>query len=159
MPAMANATHDVVARLHEFGMARDRLRTAMAGLMGIGLTDLDALEYLERFGPMTQRALGARLLLTSGATTMLVDRLESVGLVRRGPHPTDRRALLVIPEAQKALPRLPEMEGYHQALAAASAALSDRSAQQLAGFLHDAAAKATGAADEMRARTPIRTRR
>jgi DNA-binding MarR family transcriptional regulator len=156
---MANATPDLVDRLHEFGMARDRLRTAMAGVMGIGLTDLDALEYLERYGPMTQRELATKLLVTSGAVTMLVDRLEALGLVRRGPHPSDRRALLVIPEAQAALPDLPEVEDYHRALARMSADLSGRANEQLSGFLHDAAARATQAADDMRARTPVRSRR
>src|SRR3954470_7275203 len=110
MVAMADASPDLVGRLHEFGLARDRLRTAMAGLLGIGLTDLDALEYLERYGQMTQRELAARLLITSGATTMLVDRLEAMRLVRRGPHPSDRRVQLVILEAQSALPELAELE-------------------------------------------------
>jgi hypothetical protein len=46
-------------------------------------------------GPLTERDLGARLLLTSGGVTVLVDRLERAGLVRRGRHPTDRRTTVV----------------------------------------------------------------
>lgn len=156
---MANASPEsVVARLHDFGLARDRLRTAMTGLLGIGLTDLDALEYLELYGPMTQRDLARRLIVTSGAITMLVDRLGRLGLVRRGPHPTDRRVSLVHAEADAALPDLPELHEYHRALVAAATALSAPGRTQISGFLDEAAAKATAAADAMRERTSPRKR-
>lgn len=81
--------------LQRFGMARDRMRAALARQAGISETDLDALEHLEADGPLTQRDLGERLSITSGAVTMLIDRLETAGWVRRGPHPTDRRYVLL----------------------------------------------------------------
>jgi DNA-binding MarR family transcriptional regulator len=71
------------------------LRTALARRLGVPAADLDALVHLERAGPLTQRDLAERLLLSSGAVTFLVDRLEQAGLVQRQPHPTDRRATLV----------------------------------------------------------------
>jgi DNA-binding MarR family transcriptional regulator len=71
------------------------MRAALARHAGITATDLDALEHLEADGPLTQRELGDRLSLTSGAITMLVDRLERAGWVHRRPHPSDRRYLLL----------------------------------------------------------------
>ena len=88
-------SEDVASALHRFGLERDRLRTAQARRLGIAVADLDALEHLELAGPLTQRELAMRLLLSSGAVTFLVDRLEQAGLVRRQPHPTDRRTTLV----------------------------------------------------------------
>src|SRR6516162_9665364 len=85
----------MTARLQGFGLARDQMRSALATAAGLSPADLDALEHLEAAGPLTQRQLGERLALTSGAITMLVDRLERAGLVRRRPHPRDRRAVLV----------------------------------------------------------------
>src|SRR5271165_4151929 len=85
----------VAGRLQRFGLARDRMRAALARQAGISETDLDALEHLEADGPLTQRELGERLSITSGAVTMLIDRLERAGWVRRGPHPTDRRSVLL----------------------------------------------------------------
>ena len=85
----------MTARLQRFGLARDQMRAALASGTGISLADLDALEHLEAAGPLTQRQLGERLSLTSGAITMLVDRLERAGLVQRRPHPSDRRSVLV----------------------------------------------------------------
>ena len=50
------------------------------------------------------RTMGERLQLHPTSVTNIVDRLQADGLVRRMPHPTDRRATLVeITEAGAAL--------------------------------------------------------
>ena len=93
---MNNSDRDpLAASLQRFGLERDRMRAALARHAGITATDLDTLEHLEADGPLTQRELGDRLSLTSGAITMLADRLERAGWVNRRPHPTDRRYLLL----------------------------------------------------------------
>jgi DNA-binding MarR family transcriptional regulator len=69
--------------------------------MGMGETDLLALRYLlrakatgERVGPKDlSRVLG----ITTASTTSLIDRLVASGHVRREPHPTDRRSLVIVP--------------------------------------------------------------
>src|SRR5262249_8963039 len=126
-------------------MSRDRLRAAMAGSLRIGLTDLDALEHLERSGPLTQRELGARLLLTSGAVTMLVDRLEGLGLVRRRPHPTDRRVTLAEIAPEAGLPDLPEVTEYHQNLLTAARALPPPARAAITEFLQTVTTRAHSA--------------
>ncbi|WP_433081003.1 MarR family winged helix-turn-helix transcriptional regulator [Dactylosporangium sp. CA-052675] len=45
--------------------------------------------------PMTMRELAGRLQTDAPYTTLVVDDLEKRGLVRREPHPSDRRAKLV----------------------------------------------------------------
>ncbi|WP_432980741.1 MarR family winged helix-turn-helix transcriptional regulator [Dactylosporangium sp. CA-233914] len=45
--------------------------------------------------PMTMRELATRLQTDAPYTTLVVDDLEKRGLVRREPHPSDRRAKLV----------------------------------------------------------------
>lgn len=110
--------------LHRYGIERDRLRSALAQAAGLTPTDLDALEYLEANGPQTQRGLGERLLLTSGGVTVLVDRLEAGGWVRRTKHPSDRRAVLV--ELVPTMPAadLEPMDRYHAAIEAAARKLA-----------------------------------
>lgn len=44
---------------------------------------------------MSPGDLGAQLLLSSGAMTNRLDRLETAGLISREPDPNDRRALVV----------------------------------------------------------------
>jgi DNA-binding Lrp family transcriptional regulator len=149
---------DVTRQLHLFGLARDRLRTAMAALLGVGLTDIDALEYLERFGPLSQRELGDRLLLTSGAVTLLVDRLERLGLVRRTAHASDRRVTVVELRPDADLPELPEMADYHADLITAAEALSPAARSEVAAFLQTLGDRADAATTAMRARTTPRAR-
>lgn len=48
-----------------------------------------------RRGRLPMRVMGERLQLHPTSVTNIVDRLQADGLVRRTPHPTDRRATLV----------------------------------------------------------------
>ena len=130
-----SSSDEVVAALHRFGLERDRLRTALARRLGVAAADLDALEHLELAGPLSQRDLAERLLLSSGAVTFLVDRMERAGFVQRQPHPTDRRATLVALAHGAELPVIPELDQYHQALGREVARLSATGRTAVAGFL------------------------
>ena len=55
----------------------------------------EVLLVLDQAGPMVQRELSEVLRCTARNVTTLVDALESHGLVKRSPHPTDRRATIV----------------------------------------------------------------
>jgi DNA-binding MarR family transcriptional regulator len=48
-----------------------------------------------RRGSLPMARIGERLQVHPASVTNAVDRLEAQGLVRRSPHPTDRRATLV----------------------------------------------------------------
>jgi DNA-binding MarR family transcriptional regulator len=148
---MAEGPEDLAGSLHHFGLARDRMRAALTKRTGVGAADLDALEYLEAEGPLTQRDLGERLCLTSGAITMLVDRLEHAGWVNRRPHPTDRRYTLLelSPKAAQAAPA--ELDRYHQAIQILVKTVPNRNRPIIAAFLGEAAAAASLAARELAA--------
>lgn len=73
---------------------------AGAKAVGLGATDLYALNILELSGAMTPGELGTRTGLTTGPTTRLIDRLEQAGYVRRGADPGDRRKVIVEPVDQ-----------------------------------------------------------
>ena len=45
--------------------------------------------------PLEPSVIADRLLITTGSMTSLLDNLEKRGLVRRLPHPEDRRKLLI----------------------------------------------------------------
>lgn len=51
--------------------------------------------YFSRTGSLTMTRLGERLQVHPTSVTNAVDRLEAAGLVKRIPHPTDRRTTLV----------------------------------------------------------------
>lgn len=62
---------------------------------GLGATEFAVLEALYHKGPLLVGEVGARILLTSGSTTYVIDKLEQRGLVKRRPCESDRRALYV----------------------------------------------------------------
>ena len=45
--------------------------------------------------PLEPSAIAERLIITTGSMTSMLNTLESRGLVRRTPHPDDRRKLLI----------------------------------------------------------------
>jgi DNA-binding MarR family transcriptional regulator len=75
---------------------------AVADRVGMNPTDLETLDMLARFGPMTAGRLAEMTGLTTGAITGLVDRLERRGYARRMPHPTDRRSIIIQPLIENA---------------------------------------------------------
>lgn len=92
---------DVLNALRDYRSAEADMRRRTRASMGMGETDLLALRYLleaERAGrDVGPKELAVRLGVTSASMTSLVDRLVRSGYVRREPHPTDRRALILRP--------------------------------------------------------------
>jgi DNA-binding MarR family transcriptional regulator len=91
----------VLDALREYCAAEAAMRKRTRESMGMGETDLLAIRLLLR-AQRTGRDLGpkdlARALgISSASTTILVDRLVASGHVERRAHPTDRRALIVVP--------------------------------------------------------------
>jgi|SRR5919202_613800 DNA-binding MarR family transcriptional regulator len=76
-------------------LAATRHRTAAGRMLGLNESEVLALQHLGLAGRLTPSALGARLGLTSGGTTALVQRLERAGHVARESHPHDGRSTLL----------------------------------------------------------------
>ncbi len=74
------------------GMIRARLHAQFATT----LPRFDVLAVLDAAGTeLTMGALSARLMVTSGNVTGLINAMEKDGLVVRRPHPADRRSTLI----------------------------------------------------------------
>lgn len=71
---------------------------------GLSLSQMHILEILGVHKALRMKELAERMGVTTGTLTVLVDKLEQNELVRRIPHDTDRRSILVEPtEAGQAL--------------------------------------------------------
>ena len=97
-----------VHRLRELVLVLDQHARAFAAETGLGATDIRALIRLldaERAGTAAGPGLLARELgLTTASTTVLLDRLERAGHVRRTPRTDDRRRVdLTVTDSAKAL--------------------------------------------------------
>lgn len=89
----------VIGRLNEASslIARDRLAPVFARF-GLQHGEFDVLATLRRSGKpyaLTPTDLYEATMVTSGAMTARLDRLEKAGLIRRAPHPSDRRGVVV----------------------------------------------------------------
>ena len=98
------------------------LSDTVARLVGLHSTDLECLDLLYLSGPVTAGRLAAHTGLTTGATTAVIDRLESGGYVRRTRDSGDRRRVMV--EAMPAGIR--RIEPLYERLAGAMARLHGR---------------------------------
>lgn len=76
-------------------LLEEDFRTTM-GEMGINTTQASALWLLGERGPLRQREVADALQVSPRTVTELVDTLSGTGLVTREPHPSDRRAVLVV---------------------------------------------------------------
>ena len=80
------------------------------------LGQMHAIEIIGHRKSLRMRELAAKLGVTTGTLTVMVDRLERLGLIERRPHETDRRSFLVVLTAagEKHFAR---HHGYHLKLA------------------------------------------
>ncbi|MFI6735184.1 MarR family winged helix-turn-helix transcriptional regulator [Nonomuraea sp. NPDC050451] len=89
-------TRDLIAYLFAL---RDQVQAELKVLLReLELTDTQAYalwQLSDEDEPMTARRLADRLNCDASTATSLIDRLERHGLVRRTPHPGDRRAKIL----------------------------------------------------------------
>ena len=88
---------EVSRALREVVWANAEANQGLARRLGLGTSDVAALDHLLQDGPLGPAELGNRLGMRSASATVLVDRLEAAGHVERHRHPTDRRRLTVEP--------------------------------------------------------------
>lgn len=67
----------------------------VAEKLGMHPTDLQFLNLLDLMGPLTPGVLAQCSGLTTGGVTVVLDRLEKAGYIRRSSNPADRRSVLV----------------------------------------------------------------
>jgi DNA-binding MarR family transcriptional regulator len=77
--------------------AYDRFHDAVAGYLKINRTDLRCLDLLDQRGRQTAGELSEATGLSTGAVTVMLDRLERAGYARRVRDPGDRRRVMVEP--------------------------------------------------------------
>ena len=102
-----------------------------SGEAGLTPTQLGVVEALLHLGPLGQRVLGDKLLMSGGNITTVVDNLERRGLVRRERRGDDRRHVTVhlTPEGRRLISRV--FPGHVAAIVEAFSALSAAEQAQL----------------------------
>jgi DNA-binding MarR family transcriptional regulator len=121
-PVRRELLAEVSAEAARHAAAGVRLSIALAQQLGMPLADVQCLALLAA-GPSVPSDLAARLGLTTGAMTKVLDRLQDAGYITRSADPADRRRIVVTADP----------EGF-AALAIAYAPLRARMSDHLADY-------------------------
>ena len=134
-----NPAGAVLQALRGYRSAEVARRRSTRDSMGMGETDLLALRHLlraqtdgEQVGPKDlSRILG----ITTASTTSLIDRLVNSGHVRREPHPTDRRSLVIVPTVASDTEVRATLGDMHRSMMAVAEGLTAEEAKIVVSFL------------------------
>ena len=97
-PRLDSSSLEVTGRLLLCASYYERAIIAALQPFGLSIADFDVLNTLRRVGDQhgsKPTDLARSSLITTGAMTSRLDRLERSGLIRRMPDPADRRGVLV----------------------------------------------------------------
>jgi DNA-binding MarR family transcriptional regulator len=94
-PSHAQLRETVIRCLREFIAGSIMYNQQVADRVGLRLTDMQCINVLDLMGPSTPGDLARSTGLTTGGVTVMLDRLEKGGYVKRVPNPRDRRSVLV----------------------------------------------------------------
>jgi DNA-binding MarR family transcriptional regulator len=116
------------------------LAAARARWTGLGLSEMIALEHLQRAyregEGLTPTQLGRKLYMSSGTITALVDRLERAGYVERRPNPADRRSLVVVLRPEGLQEVAPQMRSLAAELLEVGGRMPDEERVVVGRYLH-----------------------
>ncbi len=132
---------EIARALRVLQQATDDAQRALARRLGMGPTDVAALDHLiGSQTPLGPVELGDLLGIRSASATVLVDRLEQAGHVVREPHPHDRRRRTLKPTERARAEVHTALQPLIGPLQELARTLTDEHARVVLRFLQQAAA-------------------
>ncbi|MHC5559589.1 MarR family winged helix-turn-helix transcriptional regulator [Kocuria sp. U4B] len=132
------AAVEVLQALRTYQSAEAAVRQRARQALGMSEKDAVALRLLleaERAGqPLGPGELARKLGISSASTTTLLDRLTKSGHIARRPHPTDRRALVLVPTPEHGARLHAFLESAYQRMIDVAAGLTPDQAATVTGF-------------------------
>jgi DNA-binding MarR family transcriptional regulator len=129
----------ILERIRAYSAADAAMQRRSEKTMRLNENDISALRYLlranERGISVGPKELGDYLGVQSSSVTVLLDRLEEAGHVRRTPSPFDRRALIIVPTVPTDELHAAILGGVRQELVEVAASLTEDEASIVADFM------------------------
>jgi MarR family transcriptional regulator, organic hydroperoxide resistance regulator len=127
-------TEQLARSVRQFIASAILFNQRVADDVGINLRDLQVLHLLQLRGPSTPRDLAQWASITTGGMTVVLDRLEKDGFVKREANPADRRSCIVhlISESLRKLEGVYRSKG--EQLARVIESYKDKDLRLLLGF-------------------------
>jgi DNA-binding MarR family transcriptional regulator len=143
---LANAIKE---SLRELSIQLSLLNHHVGARLEIRDVDLDCLDLVDRYGPLSPSALARRAGLHPATMTGILDRLERGGWVVRERDPADRRGVVVRPRRERGAELLELYSGMNGAMDEILSGYSDAELELLGDFLRRTAEAGRGATDAL----------
>lgn len=137
--------------LRELTVQLRLLNHQVSDRLGLQDVDLECLDLIARTGPLTPSALARAADLHPATVTGVLDRLESAGWIRRERLPSDRRAVHLTADPDRAREVLALYEPLRAAIAEVCSGFGAGQLAAVAAFLDGVVAVAKGATDDLAA--------
>ncbi|MFH2123896.1 MAG: MarR family transcriptional regulator [Pseudomonadota bacterium] len=95
MPVEITAIAGLAQQLVEFYEKISSWEQDVVKSSGLSTAQMHAIEIVGHGGLLRMKELAGKMGVTTGTLTVMVDRLQEQGLLKRTPHATDRRSWLV----------------------------------------------------------------
>ncbi len=96
MPTPANSTDHLSQLLLEFYEKMASWEHSVVKQTGLSPAQMHTIEMIGHHQNLRMKELAARMGITTGTLTVMIDRLEKGGLVARQPHARDRRSFNIV---------------------------------------------------------------
>ena len=95
VPHRGQLNRAIKESLRELGAQLSLLNHSVGARLDLKAADLECLDLITRYGPLSPSALARRAGLHPATMTGILDRLERGGWIDRGRDPSDRRGVVV----------------------------------------------------------------
>jgi DNA-binding MarR family transcriptional regulator len=149
VPHRARLNIAVRESLRDLSVQMSLLNQRISGRLDLKGTDLQCLDLVDRYGPLSPSALARRAGLHPATMTGVIDRLERGGWIVRERDPADRRGIVVQPLRGRRSDVLRLASGMNAAVARICAGYPDDDLELIADFLRRIADAGRTAAEEL----------
>lgn len=136
--------------LRELNIRLSLLNQTVGGKIELREIDLDCLELVGRFGPMSPSALAKESGLHPATLTGILDRLERGGWLNRERDPHDRRGVLLSVKRDRGAEIFALYKGMNSSMDGILAAYDEKELRAIADFVKRCAAAGRDAASTLR---------
>ena len=142
-------TNTIKESLRELSIQLSLLNHQVGARLELKDVDLDCLDLVARYGPLSPSALARRAGLHPATMTGILDRLERAGWIGRDRDPADRRAVTISARRERAGEILGLYAGMNGSLDRLCAGYSEEELGVLADFLRRTSEAGHDATEEL----------
>jgi DNA-binding MarR family transcriptional regulator len=143
------STTEIRNSLRELRIQLSLLNYGVGSQLELRDVDLDCLDMIDAYGPLSPTALARRAGLHPATMTGILDRLERSGWIVRERDPADRRAVTVRAVRKRYAELLRQYSGLNRSMNKLLAGYSDAELEVIADFMRRTAEAGRNAAERL----------